>query len=445
MSMEMQYTRIATCYTGEVDKFGFAFVPGSGAGIVLMDKRSRALLDNLSIYDATNGDSDRLSLLFGNGLIRKIDSKAIKPRLCNDHIKSISTWLHITNNCNLNCSYCYIRKGTGRMTIPIAEAYLDKLVETVAKHSIRSVAIKMAGGEPTLERSIVEYVVRGLYSRFRDSVDEILPVIITNGTFLDENWIDFINKNSIRVCFSLDGLGYWHDQSRFFKNGEGSYEMVFKNLKLCLSSGLKPTVLTTITENNIDGIEKLNQYLIDNDLNFRYGIYRDTVGNYDGYQTFIDKLRAVLNRCYDYYARAIIEKRAQFRHQLADIRIDRNRHLRCCGIGHSVVTVNHEGRVYLCQSRMNFKPIGDIWEKRTLLEMAHSQNALPQLADHCVLDYNFCKSCQWALTCGGGCPVVNADTFGTPLTASPYCELFKMMIPKLVYLKALSLAVSIKK
>jgi radical SAM protein with 4Fe4S-binding SPASM domain len=94
---------------------------------------------------------------------------------------------------------------------------------------------------------------------------------------------------------------------------------------------------------------------------------------------------------------------------------------------------------------MNLKPIGNIWEKRTLLEMAHSQNTLPQLANHGVLDYNTCKSCQWALTCGGGCPVVNADTYGTPLTASPYCDLFRTMIPRLIHLKALTLVRALTK
>lgn len=441
---EKQYVQATTCYTGEVDKFGYAFVPGNDAGIVLMDKRSKALIEDLSIYQP-GSDDDRLRLLFENGLIHEVSFLDVEPKVCREHVRSISTWLHVTNNCNFDCPYCYIKKGGSRMTITVAKAYMDKLEETFARHSLRSVTIRIAGGEPTLEREIVEYVVQELFSRFQGRATEILPVIITNGTLIDEKWVNFILKHNIRVGFSLDGLGQWHDRTRFFKNGKRSFQVVSRNLDLCLSSKIRPNILTTITEDNIDGVEELNRYLVDKDLNFRYGVYRDTTGDYQGYQSFIDKLKVVLSRCYDYYAQVIAEGKAQFRHRLADIHIDRNKHLRCCGIGHSVVTVNYNGEVYLCQSRMNLKPIGNIWEKRTLLEMAHSQDTLPQLVTHSVLDYKKCRSCQWALTCGGGCPVVSADTYGTPLTASPYCDLFKTMIPRLIHLKALTLVKSLAK
>ncbi|PIZ27815.1 hypothetical protein COY45_00425 [Candidatus Berkelbacteria bacterium CG_4_10_14_0_8_um_filter_42_34] len=445
MNTEKRYIRDPACYTGETDEFGFAFVPGNSAGVVLMDKRSRNLLDDMSIYQPTDNDDKRLSLLLDNNLIYEVGHVQVKPRLSKEGVRSISTWLHITNNCNLDCPYCYIKKGTGRMSIAIAKVYMDKLEETFNKHSLDSVAIRLAGGEPTLGKEVVSFVVKELYSRFRDKARRILPVIITNGALLDENWVDFIAENNIRVCFSLDGLGKWHDRTRFFKNGKGSFEIVFKNLELCLKSQIRPNILTTITESNIDGIEELNRYLVDNDLGSRYGVYRDRVGDYGDYQSFTNRLKVVLGHCYDYYAQAIKTGRAQYRHQLADIRIDRGRHLRCCGVGHSVVSVNHRGQVYLCQSRMNLEPIGNIWENRTLLEMAHSQETLPQLANSCVLDYNICKDCQWALTCAGGCPVVNADTYGTLLTASPYCDLFKTMIPKLILLKALSLAGSFQR
>jgi uncharacterized protein len=438
MSLEERYVRVPTCFTGEVDKFGYAFVPGSEAGIVLMDKRSKALLEDPSIYQS-DSDDERIRLLLDNALIREVGLTEVRPRLCKQHMRSISTWLHIINNCNLDCPYCYIYKDGSSMTFDIAKVFMDKLEETFIRHSLKSVAIRISGGEPTLKRGLVEYIVRELYSRFQGKADQILPVIITNGVLMDESWIDFINKHQIRICFSLDGLGGWHDQTRFFKNGTGSFQIVFKNLESLLLGGVKPNILITITEKNIDGVEELNRYLVDKDLAFRYGVYRDTTGKYEGYRGFIEKLIMVLNNCYDYYARAIAEGRARFRHQLADIRIDRNKHLRCCGIGHSVVTVSHQGEVYLCQARMNQKPIGDIRENRTLLEMTHSQNTLPQLANYDVLDYNACRSCQWALSCGGGCPVVTADTYGTPLTASPYCELFKTMIPRLVHLKAISL------
>jgi uncharacterized protein len=403
-----------------------------------MDKETIALLENLSFFE--DKDGEKIQLLLKAGLIQPVGTSTPKLRLCDRSTRLIGTWLHVTNDCNLDCPYCYIPKDGKKMTMDTARAYMDKLEDTFNRHSLSEVAVRIAGGEPTLERSLVEYIITELHSRFHKKARRITLVIITNGTNIDESLIELIKKHRIRLSISLDGMRQWHNKTRFFRNSKrGTFDHVLKNIQACISAGIRPNILTTITEDNVDGIEELNRFLVDSDMAFRYSAYRDTVGDYAGYQIFIDKLIEVLGRCYEYYACAITEKRAQFRHQLTDMRIDRNVHLRCCGIGHSSVTVSHTGQVFLCQSRISSQPIGNIWEDRTLLEMMHDQDILPELKLNSVLDYDECKTCQWALTCGGGCPVVNADTYGRATTASPYCRLFKAMLPKLIRLRALSL------
>jgi len=95
--------------------------------------------------------------------------------------------------------------------------------------------------------------------------------------------------------------------------------------------------------------------------------------------------------------------------------------------------------MFFCQAGMNRPPIGCMTDKKTLLQIVWSQKTLPDFYEKDVIEYDECKECKWALSCGGGCPLINSNTNGSANTPSPYCKLFKRMIPKLIELKALQM------
>lgn len=439
-----EYVKTANCHTGEVDGYGYAFVPGNANGVMLLDSRTRQLLENLSIFQKDK-DEQRIILLEKRRLIRLKDCAIQRPSFNRKIIKSIGVWLHVTNNCNLGCNYCYVvhKEDRRSMTIETAKSFLDKLEYTVRQHDLKFIEMRFAGGEPTMNKEIVVFVADQMRKRFTNDKIRIELKLITNGTLLGPEWIELLKTYSISFCISLDGVREWNDKTRPYTNGAGSFDQIHKNLEMCLKEGLRPGILTTITENNIQGIPLLNRFLIDLNLPFRYAVYRDNAGSYGGYKSFIENLLCVLNDCYAYYANAIRERNVSFNHQLADIHLDKKPHLKSCNVGYSGVTVNHLGKVFLCQAGMDRAPIGDLSDKESLLQMAWNQKTLPELYEKVVTDYDKCRDCQWALACGGGCPLVNSATNGSPNTASPYCELSKEMIPKLIELRALKLIQSI--
>ena len=69
---------------------------------------------------------------------------------------------------------------------------------------------------------------------------------------------------------------------------------------------------------------------------------------------------------------------------------------------------------------MDKKPIGNIKDKETLLQMAWRQKTYPELVTKNVLDYEGCKDCQWSLICAGGCPVVSSASNGSAASATTY-------------------------
>lgn len=435
-----QYRKTKNCHTGEINSFGYALVPGSKEGLILLDLRTKELLDDLSnLKDKKN--ERRLQLLLEKGLIHTLDRTVHRPTLNKNYIKSMSTWLHIDNNCNLDCSYCYITgMDKESMSFQIADSYLDKLEQTVTEHGLTSVTIRFAGGEPTLRKKLIAHICDQMQKRPLLKNINTNFILITNGTVINSDLLSLIKSHSISVCISIDGLGKWHDKTRPFRgSGKNSFKKIFRNLNTYTENEIRPNILTTITEENVLGIPELSRFLIDNNLSFRYGLYRDNTGGYKAYENFMKQASDVLNDCHDYYIEAIKNCKTTSNYQLCDIRLSKKPSLRTCNIGHSGVTVDHIGNVFLCQSIMDKKPIGNIKDKDSLLRMAWRQDTLPELRTKDVLDYEDCKSCQWSLICAGGCSVVSSVTNGSATSASPYCKLFKTMIPKLIEIKALRL------
>ncbi len=346
--------------------------------------------------------------------------------------------------CNHRCTFCapevlgYPNRVLDADVLNQCFQEMRRIREETGNVGFKSV--QFAGeGEPTLHKNLMIYLAEQIQKRFVAKGVQTKLILLTNGTIVDSELIYLIKSHSMRVCLSLDGLGEWHDKTRFYKNGSGSFNQVSRNLNLCLENGIKPTILTTITDRNIPGIPELSRFLIDENFSFRYGLYRDNIGDYRAYENFILKVLDVLNDCYDYYANAIRNQKTTSKQQFCEIHLNRKPHLRGCNIGYSGVTVNHIGDVFLCQARMDKKPIGNVKNKATLLQMAWSQNTFPELCVKDVFDYENCRQCQWSLVCAGGCPVVNFGANGSAATSSPYCKLFKAVIPRLIETKALQL------
>jgi len=99
------------CYTSEAIGYGYAFVPGGNAGIVVLDRRSLHLLAN-PLLSQSGSDLTRINLLVQNGLLIDSLSDLTKPspHVDGSNVRTLGTWLHVANTCNLDCPYCYIRK-----------------------------------------------------------------------------------------------------------------------------------------------------------------------------------------------------------------------------------------------------------------------------------------------------------------------------------------------
>lgn len=150
--------------------------------------------------------------------------------------------LEVTEKCNLKCKYCYQnkldknRKGAWHlkdMSWEIAKDSVDYFIKKIS-HPKRTTSkgscyLSFYGGEPLLNIGLIEKCIE--YIRSLDLDDIITYYVTTNATIIDDRIADFLEKNNIYLLVSLDGPKYENDRNRIFKNGNGSYDKIVKNLE----------------------------------------------------------------------------------------------------------------------------------------------------------------------------------------------------------------------
>jgi len=119
--------------------------------------------------------------------------------------------LHLTEDCNLRCKYCFMTRGSGRMSVEVAEAAVDYLLQECGNYA----RVTFFGGEPLLEFELIRHITE--YVRSKASHPVMLD-IVTNGTLLTEEFFEYADANGILISISYDGL--LNDTNRLNENME---------------------------------------------------------------------------------------------------------------------------------------------------------------------------------------------------------------------------------
>ena len=159
-------------------------------------------------------------------------STELLPHYCENRLNYMI--LQVTQQCNLRCSYCaysglyYNRQhNSQRMSFETAKKAIDFFIQRTAEsHYLR---LGFYGGEPLLEFDLIKKCV----AYIKDKVEgrDVTFVTTTNGTLLTDEKIKFLAENNFHLMISLDGSKAEHDACRVFPNGQGSFDIIMKNLR----------------------------------------------------------------------------------------------------------------------------------------------------------------------------------------------------------------------
>lgn len=345
--------------------------------------------------------------------------------------KKFDCWFHLTNECTLDCSYCYIHKCKGKMSLSTAKAAIHKILNTCRKNNCDQLVIRFAGGEPMMEFDMLKQIVKYVHS-VRGKIDARFS-ILTNGTIVNEEFINFVKSENIRLGISLDGIGKYNDKNRYFISGKGSYDCVITNIQKLLDAGIKPGIMLTVNSDNIDGLYEFTEKMIEMGMLFRFSLERDIDTGKPSILKSEDKLINVVLSCIDLMMDAINKGNTKFSFQLGDVYFHKPAK-RSCGAIQNSCAIGHDGKIGACGMGLS-KPFMNIFDEGDLLQSLHENQK--EFMNTTVYDIEECKNCQWRNSCANACPLQTKSTYGKYKHLSPYCNFYKQVIPKLVKMYAL--------
>ena len=347
--------------------------------------------------------------------------------------KGLTVWFHITNKCNLRCSYCYLSKSPQSMSTNTAFKSIDKILSSAKKHNFQGITFKFSGGECLIESKKILKVVEYAKKQSQKKGIQVRFSMLTNGTLIEPKIAKELKKYGFRVGVSLDGLGNFNDKFRKYPDKRGSFDDVMKGIDTLREYKVPFGVNTVVSNQNIKNLPEFTKYFMSKGINVMFSLIRETPStkldsNYD-VQEYIEYLNRSLDIIYSYYPR--INSR-NWGFDRVDFRRLNKRPI--CRIGESNFMVRQDGKIATCAANSD-RTIGSI-EDEDLIDIIKKGDFTKGIT---VEEKATCKDCTWRYVCSGGCPLLTLNTYRVVKQPSPYCKIYKAIIPRILDLEGRNL------
>ena len=360
------------------------------------------------------------------------EDKAFDFKKRNTVIKALC--LHVAHTCNLNCEYCFASQGKyhgerALMSFEVGKRAIDFLIENSAGR--RNLEVDFFGGEPLMNFEVVKQIVkyaRSIEGKFNKNFRFTLT---TNGIALNDEVIDFANKEMHNVVLSLDGRKEVHDNLRKTITGKGSYDIIVPKFQEFVKrrDGKNYYIRGTFTHNNVDFTNDIFHMA---DLGFRELSMEPVVCDPNEKYALTQEDLPKLFEQYEILAKDMLRREEQgdpitFYHYMIDLQHGPCIYKRIsgCGSGTEYMAVTPWGDLYPCHQFVGEEKfcLGNIYDGVTnqkLVEDFKCCNAYARPE---------CKNCFAKLYCSGGCAANAYHATGDIKGVYNYgCELFKKRI-----------------
>ena len=358
----------------------------------------------------------------------------------NDVIKALC--LHVAHTCNLNCDYCFASQGKYQgdralMSFEVGKRALDFLIENSGTRV--NLEVDFFGGEPLMNWDVVKQLVEYGRSREQECHKRFRFTLTTNGVLIDDDVIDFCNKEMHNVVLSLDGRKEVHDRLRKNMAGEGSYDKIVPKFKKLVDSrgGEGYYVRGTFTHNNVDFTEDLFHMA---DLGFTELSMEPVVCDPSDPYALTEEDLPKLFEQYEILAKEMLRREKEgkpitFYHYMIDLAHGPCIYKRIsgCGSGTEYLAVTPWGELFPCHQFVGDPKysMGDIWEGVINHEMREKFRKCN------VYSRPQCDDCWAKLYCSGGCAANAYHAAGDITGVYEYgCKLFRKRMECAIMMKA---------
>ena len=350
--------------------------------------------------------------------------------------------LHIAHDCNLACKYCFAEEGEyhGRralMSYEVGKKALDFLIANSGNR--RNLEVDFFGGEPLMNWNVVKRLVE--YGRSQEEAHnkKFRFTLTTNGVLLNDEIMDFCNREMSNVVLSLDGRPEVNDFMRPFRNGKGSYDLIVpKFQKFVEKRGDKDYyVRGTFTKQNLDFSKDVLHFA---DLGFEKMSIEPVVSLLEEPFAITEEDLPQIMEEYDNLAKEYIRRWKEgrgftFFHFMIDLKQGPcvAKRLSGCGSGTEYLAVTPWGDFYPCHQFVGEEGflLGNVDEGIT-------NTAVRDEFKLCnVYAKDKCRDCFARFYCSGGCAANSYKFHGSITDAYDIgCEMQKKRIECAIMIKA---------
>ena len=350
--------------------------------------------------------------------------------------------LHVAHTCNLNCSYCFASQGNyhgerALMSYEVGKRALDFLIEHSGSRT--NLEVDFFGGEPLMNWEVVKQLVAYARTQEEPHHKKFRFTLTTNGMLINDDVIDFANREMDNVVLSLDGRKEIHDRLRVDYAGKGSYDTIVpKFQKLAASRGGKNYYMRgTFTHANPDFTNDVFHMA---SLGFTELSMEPVVcAPGDPAALTPEDLETVKDQ-YELLAEEMLRRKRAgkpitFYHYMLDLTGGPCIYKRIsgCGSGTEYMAVTPWGDLYPCHQFVGEEAykLGNVWDGVTNLELREEFRACNAYARP------DCADCWAKLYCSGGCAANAYHASGSIRGIyEPGCELFRKRMECAIMLQA---------
>lgn len=323
--------------------------------------------------------------------------------------------LHICHDCNLNCDYCFAGGGTYHtardyMSAEVGKKAIDLLIsESGARKNLE---VDFFGGEPLMNLSVVKEIVDYAKAEAEKRGKVFTFTMTTNCVLLNQDTIDYLNREMDNVVLSIDGRASVHNCVRHARNGKDVYDLILKNALAFrkVRGDKRYYVRGTFTAKNLDFSKDIFALT---DCGFDQISVEPVVLPDEHPLALLPKHIPAILEEYDRLAEGYLERRKgekwfNFFHFMIDLHHGPciNKRLTGCGAGTEYLAVSPTGDLYPCHQFVGEEDyrIGSVF---TGIERQEIRDKFSEVT---VLKKEHCKECPAKYYCGGGC-AANAKNF----------------------------------
>lgn len=352
--------------------------------------------------------------------------------------------LNIIHDCNLKCKYCFADEGEYKggkrkmMSVEIGKKAIDFVIEKSGPR--KNIEVDLFGGEPLMAFNNIKEIVD--YAREQEKIHgkNIRFTMTTNATLLNDENMEYLDKNMGNIVLSIDGRKEVNDNVRIRFDGSGSYDAILPKIKTMVSRRDKSKqyyARGTFTRENTDFFEDV--MALANEGFDEISIEPVVLPDEHELSLREEDLPTIFEQYDKLYEEMLKRHREGNDFKFYHFNIDLQggpcvyKRISGCGAGHEYVAITPDGEVYPCHQFVGNKDflLGNIFDKNMDMELSNKFRKAH------IYNKPMCKECWARFYCSGGCQANNFNFNGD--MHIPYeigCKMQKKRIECAIALKS---------